>query len=99
MSEEMVQEKVKSPKVTQKLESEGAAAKPRPRRAETKKLEPEPEMEMEKSLEVVTPVPHLGLTRDETNWAALAHASILLTLLLGVVSGGIAVFLGPIVQP
>ena len=93
MSEEMVKEK--SPRVTQKLESEGATAKPRPRRAETKKLEPEPELE--NSVEVVTPAPHLGLTRDETNWAALAHASILLTLLLGVVSGGIAVFLGPIV--
>ena len=85
----------KSPKVTQKLESSKEKPKPRPRRVETKKLEPEGEME--NALEVVTPVPHLGLTRDETNWAALAHASILLTLLLGVVTGGIAVFLGPIV--
>ena len=93
MSEEMVKEK--SPRVTQKLEPEAETAKPRPRRVETKKLEPEPEME--KSLEAVAPVPHLGLTRDETNWAALAHASILLTLILGVASGGIAVFLGPIV--
>jgi len=92
MSEEMVKEK-KSPKVTQKLDSGGETAKPRPRRAETKKLEPE----VEYSLEAVAPVPHLGLTRDETNWAALAHASILLTLLLGVATGGIAVFLGPIV--
>ncbi len=93
MSEEMVKEK--TPKVTQKLDSEGETAKPRPRRAETKKLEPEPEMEY--LPEVVTPAPHLGLTRDETNWAALAHASILLTLLLGVATGGIAVFLGPII--
>ena len=85
----------KAPKVTQKLESGSETPEPRPRRAETKVLEPEGEME--KSLEVVTPAPHLGLTRDETNWAALAHASILLTLLLGVVTGGIAVFLGPIV--
>ena len=85
----------KAPKVTQKLESGSEKPKPRPRRAETKVLEPE--IEMEKSLEVVTPAPHLGLTRDETNWAALAHASILLTLLLGVATGGIAVFLGPIV--
>jgi len=84
-----------APKVTQKLESGNEAPEPRPRRAETKKLEPEGEME--NSLEVVTPAPHLGLTRDETNWAALAHASILLTLLLGVATGGIAVFLGPIV--
>ena len=93
MSEEMVKEK--SPKVTQKLDSAGETAKPRPRRAETKKLEPEPEMQ--NLPEVVTPAPHLGLTRDETNWAALAHASILLTLLLGIATGGIAVFLGPIV--
>lgn len=93
MSEEMVKEKM--PKVTQKLDSEGETAKPRPRRAETKKLEPEPEVEY--SLEAVAPAPHLGLTRDETNWAALAHASILLTLLLGIATGGIAVFLGPIV--
>ena len=85
----------KAPKVTQKLESGSETPEPRPRRAETKVLEPEGEME--KSLEVVTPAPHLGLTRDETNWAALAHASILLTLLLGVATGGIAVFLGPIV--
>ena len=93
MSEEMVKEK--SPRVTQKLGSENETPKPRPRRVETKKLEPE--VEMENSVEVVTPAPHLGLTRDETNWAALAHASILLTLLLGVLTGGIAVFLGPIV--
>ena len=93
MSEEIVKEK--SPRVTQKLGSENEAPKPRPRRVETKKLEPE--VEMENSVEVVAPAPHLGLTRDETNWAALAHASILLTLLLGVLTGGIAVFLGPIV--
>ena len=93
MSEEMVKEK--SPRVTQKLESENETPKPRPRRTETKKLESE--VEMENAVEVVTPAPHLGLTRDETNWAALAHASILLTLLLGVLTGGIAVFLGPIV--
>ena len=61
--------------------------------SETKKLEPEPEM----ALEVAAPAPHLGLTRDEMTWAALAHASILLTLLLGVVSGGVAAILGPIV--
>jgi uncharacterized Tic20 family protein len=30
-------------------------------------------------------------------WAAVAHASILLTVLLGLTTGGIAVFLGPIV--
>jgi uncharacterized Tic20 family protein len=93
--EEKVQEEAmeKSPRVTQKLGSEEKAAKPRARRAETKKLE----QETERSIEVVAPAPHLGLTRNETNWAALAHASILLTLLLGVTTGGIAAFLGPIV--
>jgi len=85
----------KSPKVTQKLGAENEAPKARPRRVETKKLEPE--VVMDNAVEVVTPAPPLGLTRDETNWAALAHASILLTLLLGVATGGIAVFLGPIV--
>jgi uncharacterized Tic20 family protein len=30
-------------------------------------------------------------------WAALAHASILVTLLLGIASGGIAAILGPII--
>lgn len=95
MEEDNEMSEEKSPRVTQKLEEGNETTKPRPRRAETKKLEPE--VEMENSLEVVTPAPHLGLTRDETNWAALAHASILLTLLLGVFTGGIAVFLGPIV--
>ena len=85
----------KSPKVTKKLEKGAEVPKPRPRRAETKKLEQE--VEMEKAVEVVNPAPHLGLTRDETNWAALAHASNLLTLQLGLATGGIAVFLGPIV--
>jgi uncharacterized Tic20 family protein len=37
------------------------------------------------------------LTREELIWASLAHASILLTLLLGLASGGIAAILGPIV--
>ena len=43
------------------------------------------------------PVTHLGLTREETNWAAVAHASILLTLLLGLSTGGVAAIFGPIV--
>ena len=93
--EEKVQESIEeqSPRVTQKLGSGEKAAKPRSRRAETKKLEPE----VERLPEVVASGPRLGLTRDETNWAALAHASILLTLVLGVATGGVAAFLGPIV--
>ena len=98
MSEEVVEvqeaEEKKKPAVTQKLDTE-EAPKARRRRAETKKLEPEGEAEQ--SLEVVTAPPYLGLSREETNWAALAHASILLTLLLGLSTGGIAAILGPIV--
>jgi uncharacterized Tic20 family protein len=91
----MSEEEKKKPAVTRKLEADAEAPKPRRRRAETKKLEPE--VEVEKSLQVVSASPHLGLSREETNWAALAHASILLTLLLGVSTGGIAAILGPIV--
>jgi uncharacterized Tic20 family protein len=36
----------------------------------------------------------LGVTREERTWAAVAHASILLTLLLGLASGGIGALLG-----
>jgi uncharacterized Tic20 family protein len=57
-------------------------------RAETRRLE----------LEVVESAPsahpHLGLTKAETGWAAAAHASILLTLLLGLVTGGLAALIG-----
>jgi uncharacterized Tic20 family protein len=38
--------------------------------------------------------PHLGLTREETNWAALAHGSILVTFLLGLATGGVGAILG-----
>ncbi len=93
--EEKVQEtEAKKPKATQKLDEAGKeAAKPRARRRETKVLE----AEVESPPKAKAPVTHLGLTREETNWAALAHASILLTLLLGVATGGIAALLGPIV--
>jgi uncharacterized Tic20 family protein len=95
MSEEVeIQEVAKSPAVTQKLE-EGASSKPRPRQAETKVLAPEEDADV--SVAVVAPTPRLGLTREEMNWAALAHASILLTFLLGVTTGGLAAILGPIV--
>lgn len=57
-------------------------------RAETRRQE----------LEVVGPAhssrPHLGLTKAEMGWAAAAHASILLTLLLGLVTGGLAALIG-----
>lgn len=76
---------------TRKLEPGAEVPQPKPRRAETRKLE------AETALEVAAPSTPLGLSREEMNWAALAHASILLTLLLGIVSGGIAAILGPIV--
>ncbi|HFD38979.1 MAG TPA: DUF4870 domain-containing protein [Anaerolineae bacterium] len=45
---------------------------------------------------IAAPPAYLGLRREEMTWAALAHASILLTLLLAVVSGGVIALLGPI---
>jgi uncharacterized Tic20 family protein len=76
---------------TQKLAPEAEAPKPRPRRAETKRLE------AETALEVAGSSPHLGLSHEEMTWAAVAHASILLTFLLAVASGGLVAILGPIV--
>jgi uncharacterized protein len=93
----------KAPGTTRKLEAEPVEPTPRPRRAETRKLDPEPgivEPEApapESTPGAVVPAPHLGLTRDETTWAALAHASVLVTLILGIASGGLAAILGPIV--
>ena len=78
---------------TRKLEVGAETPKPRVRRAETTKLEPEPDT----MLEVVTPSTHLGLSREELSWAAFAHASILITLLLGIVTGGVGAILGVIV--
>jgi uncharacterized Tic20 family protein len=43
------------------------------------------------------PVARLGLSREEMNWAAVAHASILITLLLGLSTGGLAAILGPLI--
>jgi uncharacterized Tic20 family protein len=57
---------------------------------------PEPVREKESS-QAVVPRPHLGLTRDEMTWAALAHASILVTFLLGVATGGVGAILGVII--
>lgn len=38
--------------------------------------------------------PHLGLSRAEMNWAAVAHGSVLLTVLLGVATGGVGALIG-----
>lgn len=83
-------EEKKAPAVTRKLEPGNGAPKPRSRRAETKKLAPEPEAKEE----AVAPAAHLGLTREELTWAAVAHASILVTVLLGLGTGGLGVVLG-----
>ena len=42
----------------------------------------------------VTTTSYLGLTREEMKWAALAHGSILVTLLLGIITGGLGAILG-----
>lgn len=81
---------------TRKLEPGAEVPQPRVRRIETRKLEPEPE-ESGQATATLAPAPYLGLTRDEMTWAALAHASILLTFFLGLVSGGLAAILGPII--
>ena len=78
---------------TRKLTADATASPPRPRRAETRRLEPE----MEEKAVVAVPPAYLGLNREEMTWAALAHASVLLTVLLGIASGGIVALLGPIV--
>jgi uncharacterized Tic20 family protein len=57
-------------------------------RAETRRLE------LEVFESAPSAHPHLGLTKAETGWAAAAHASILLTLLLGLVTGGLAALIG-----
>jgi uncharacterized protein len=88
-----VGEQVESPRATQKLGSDSGPAEPAPRRAETRKL---PEGEAQSPRKAV-PVAHLGLTREEMNWAAAAHASILVTLLLGISTGGLAALFGPLI--
>jgi uncharacterized Tic20 family protein len=81
------------PVVTRRLEPGAEAVSPRPRRPETIKLDMEPEVQAGAG----APAARLGLTREEMNWAAAAHASILLSLFLGLATGGIAALLGPIV--
>lgn len=78
---------------TRKLEPGVETPSPRPRRAETRNLKPEPAPQ-EAAMALS---PHLGLAREELIWAAVAHASILVTILVGMASGGIAAILGPII--
>ncbi len=40
------------------------------------------------------PAAYLGLTREEINWAAVAHGAVVVTVLLGLGSAGVTVILG-----
>jgi uncharacterized Tic20 family protein len=88
-----VSAEAEAPRATQKLGADSGPSEPAARRAETQKLA-DPQ---ERRSRAVVPVPHLGLTREEMNWAAMAHASILVTLLLGISTGGLAAILGPLI--
>ena len=82
------------PRKTQKLEAgEGTAVPRSPRQTQTRQLPPDPGM----ALEVASPSTHLGLSREELNWALVAHASIVVTLLLGLLTGGLGAILGVII--
>ena len=81
------------PVVTRRLDAGTEAPSPRPRRPETIKLDMDSQVRAGGS----APAARLGLTRDEMNWAAAAHGSILLTVLLGLATGGIYALIGPIV--
>ena len=90
---------------TKKLEPGAEAAKPKPRQAETRKLAADAETEGDSQPESSSLSPvvtgkagaHLGLTQKELTWAALAHASILVTLVLGLLTGGVVAILGVLV--
>ncbi len=53
--------------------------------------------EEERSVALRNAPTFLGLTRTEMSWAAVAHASIVLTFLLGLVTGGPGALLGLLV--
>ena len=59
-----------------------------------KVLEALPLEEEKPSAVVPKQAPYLGLTRDEMTWAALAHASILVTLAIGLATGGLGAIVG-----
>lgn len=52
------------------------------------------ELNQESVAQVRAPAAHLGLTKEEMSWAAIAHASIILTMVLGLASGGIVGIIG-----
>ena len=61
---------------------------------EDKALEVVPLDEEKPSAVAPKQAPYLGLTRDEMTWAALAHASILVTLAIGLATGGLGSIVG-----
>ena len=61
---------------------------------EDRGLEVMPAEEEKPSAVVPKQAPYLGLTRDEMTWAALAHASILVTLAIGLATGGLGAIVG-----
>ena len=76
---------------TQKLEAGAENHTRRPRTPETRILPAEPQGNPR------TAPPLLGLTQNEMTWAALAHASILVTLLIGLTSGGVLTIVGALI--
>lgn len=76
---------------TQKLEAGAEIHAPRRRTAETRILPAEPQSQPRSA------PPLLGLSQEEMTWAALAHASILVTLLIGLLSGGALAIVGALI--
>ncbi len=76
---------------TQKLDAGTESPAQRPRTAETRILPTEPQRGPR------TAPPLLGLTQNEMTWAALAHASVLVTLLIGLTSGGMLAIVGALI--
>jgi len=62
--------------------------------SEDKPVEVVPVEEEKPSAVAPKQAPYLGLTRDEMTWAALAHASILVTLVIGLTTGGLCAIVG-----
>ena len=64
---------------------------------EFKPVEEVKPVEEKPSAVVPKQAPYLGLTRTEMNWAALAHGSILVTLAIGLATGGLGAIVGVLI--
>ncbi|MBN1139633.1 MAG: DUF4870 domain-containing protein [Anaerolineae bacterium] len=78
---------------TAPLEEEKPAEEAQPVE-EAKAVEEVTAVEQKPSALAPKQAPYLGLTRDEMTWAALAHASILVTLAVGLATGGLGAIVG-----